>query len=287
MHKLATLILIISTFSVLYTTESIAQRGMGNKEDWEWGLGSPCCKTANTESSVTISGEIISVDKVAPRTGSFYGIHLMVKTDKETLSVHLGPEWYIGNQDTKIEPKDNVEIKGSRTKFHTTPDIIAYEIRKGSEILVLRDENGCPAWIGWKRRSVVKPPAQQEMRWQGSGGWGTETKYGRMYNTETVETITGKVVSVDKITRRKGMSYGVYLNVKTGKETISIHLGPGWYIENQSIIVEPEDKVEIKGSRIIFNGKPAIIAAEVNMGGKILKLRDEKGVPSWSGWRRR
>jgi hypothetical protein len=263
MNKLATLILIIFTFNFIYATESIAQRGTGDKADWEWGLGSPCCKTSNTETSVTISGEVVSVDKIPPRTGIFYGIHLMVKTDKETLSVHLG----------------------SRTKFHTTPDIIAYEIRKGSEILVLRDENGCPAWIGWKRRTVAQSPTQQDMRWQGSGGWGPETSYGRMYNPRTVEVISGKVVSVDKSTPRKDMSYGVYLNVKTGKETISVHLGPGWYIENQNIIIEPGDKVEIKGSRITFNGKPAIIAAEVNMGGKILKLRDGNGFPAWSGWR--
>jgi len=285
MNKLATLILIIFTFNFLYATESIAQRGTGDKRDWEWGLGSPCCKTDNTGAFVTISGEVVSVDKITPMAGIFYGIHLMVKTDKETLSVHLGPEWYIENQDVTIEPKDIVEIKGSRNKFHTTPDIIAYEIRKGSETLVLRDEIGCPVWIGWKRQSVVQPPTQQEMKWQGSGGWGHETRYGRMYNPETVEIISGKVVSVDKSTPRKDMSYGVYLKVKAGKETISVHLGPGWYIENQNIIIEPGDMVGIKGSRIRFDGKPAIIAAEVNMEGKILKLRDDNGFPAWSGWR--
>lgn len=41
------------------------------------------------------------------------------------------------------------------------------------------------------------------------------------------------------------------------------------------------------GSRISFEGNPAIIAAEVKKGDEVLKLRDEKGVPFWSGWRRR
>jgi hypothetical protein len=108
-----------------------------------------------------------------------------------------------------------------------------------------------------------------------------------MYNAETVDTISGEVISVDKITPSKGMSYGVHLNVKAGKETISVHLGPGWYIENQSIIIEPGDKVEIKGSRITFDGKPAIIAGEVKKGDEILELRDDSGFPAWSGWRRR
>jgi hypothetical protein len=129
--------------------------------------------------------------------------------------------------------------------------------------------------------------AQRGMGWKGSGGWGMGTAYGKMYNLKTVETISGEVVSVDKITPIKGMSYGVHMTVKTDKETIAVHMGPGWFIENQDIKIEPKDKVEVKGSRITFEGKPAIIAAEVKKGDEILKLRDENGFPAWSGWRRR
>ncbi len=75
--------------------------------------------------------------------------------------------------------------------------------------------------------------------------------------------------------------------VKTEKETISVHLGPAWYIQRQDMKIVPGDKVEITGSRITFEGKPAIIAAEVKKGTEILKLRDENGFPVWSGWRRR
>lgn len=129
--------------------------------------------------------------------------------------------------------------------------------------------------------------AQQGMQWKGGGGWGKDTPYSRMYNQKTVETISGEVVSVDIITPMKGMCYGVHLMVKTAKETVSIHLGPGWYIENQDTKIEPKDKVEVTGSRITLEGKPAIIAAEVKKGEKTLKLRNKKGVPLWSGWKKR
>ncbi|MDN3510165.1 MAG: DNA-binding protein [Candidatus Jettenia sp.] len=135
--------------------------------------------------------------------------------------------------------------------------------------------------------SVTKSFAQQEMQWRGGGGWGIGSPYGRMYDLKTVETITGEVVSVDTITPMKGMGYGVHLMVKTDEEKISVHLGPGWYIENQDTKIEPKDKVEITGSRITLEGKPAIIAAEVKKGEEVLKLRDEKGFPLWSGWRKR
>lgn len=128
--------------------------------------------------------------------------------------------------------------------------------------------------------------AQRGMRMHGSGGWGAEHHYGRMYNRQTVETLSGEVVSVEKITPTRGMSQGVHLILKTAKENVSVHLGPEWYIENQDIQIQPKDKIEVKGSRITFGGKPAIIAAEIKKGDRIFQLRDENGFPVWSGWRR-
>jgi hypothetical protein len=78
-------------------------------------------------------------------------IHVMVKTDKEEISVHLRPAWYIGNQDVKIAVKDKLEIKGSRITFSGKPAIIASEVKKGDETLNLRDESGYPVWGGWRR----------------------------------------------------------------------------------------------------------------------------------------
>ena len=125
------------------------------------------------------------------------------------------------------------------------------------------------------------------MMWRGSGGWGPGTQYNRVYDPKTVETISGEITVVDRITPAKGMSGGVHMNVKTDKETISVHLGPGFYIENQDVKLQAKDKVEVKGSRITFDGKPAIIAAEVKKGEEVLKLRDDAGFPVWIGWRRR
>jgi len=106
-----------------------------------------------------------------------------------------------------------------------------------------------------------------------------------MYDPKTVETLSGGVVSLDKITPAKGMSYGVHLTLKTDKETISVHLGPAWYIEKQDTKIKPGDKVEVKGSRIIYQEKPVIIAAELKKGNEVLNLRDENGLPLWAGRR--
>jgi hypothetical protein len=111
---------------------------------------------------------------------------------------------------------------------------------------------------------------------------------GRMYNPQTVETLTGDVISVESIPGRGGgRSYGVHLTLKTDKETIPVHLGPSWYIDKQNIKIEPKDKVKVTGSRVSFEGKPTIIAAEVKKGDKVLKLRDQAGIPMWAGRRGR
>ncbi|PKL52050.1 MAG: DNA-binding protein [Nitrospira bacterium HGW-Nitrospira-1] len=122
--------------------------------------------------------------------------------------------------------------------------------------------------------------------WRGSEGWGMGTPYQRMYNPAAVETLSGEVMGVDKITPMKGMYYGIHIRLKTDKETISVHLGPGWFVERMDTKIEKGDKVVVTGSRVTFAGKPAIIAAEVKKDDAVLKLRDENGFPVWAGWRR-
>jgi hypothetical protein len=116
---------------------------------------------------------------------------------------------------------------------------------------------------------------------QGGPGPGGGAGYDRMYDPKTVETVSGEVVSVDKITDR-GMDSGASLTLKTAKETILVYLGPGRFLEKQDLTFAPQDQVEITGSQITFQGKPAIIAAQVKKGDKSLKLRDPAGIPAWA-----
>lgn len=122
--------------------------------------------------------------------------------------------------------------------------------------------------------------------WRGSDGWGAQSRYGRLYNPATVETFTGTVEAVERMTPMRGMGAGIHLKVKSDKETATVHLGPSWYIERQDTKILKGDVVEVKGSRVTVAGKPVIIAAEVKKGDETLRLRDDSGVPAWSGWRK-
>lgn len=120
--------------------------------------------------------------------------------------------------------------------------------------------------------------------WKGSGGWGMHGPYQRMYDPSKVETITGVVEAVDLVTPMSGMMHrGVHLRVKTERETVSVHLGPDWYIEKLDFRIEKGDRIEVRGARVTFNGQATIIAAEVLKGKDRLILRDAAGTPAWAG----
>jgi hypothetical protein len=121
----------------------------------------------------------------------------------------------------------------------------------------------------------------------GPGGWGRQGAYWRLFDPSKIETLSGEVVSVQRVRPVKGVSEGVHLELKTEREKVSVHLGPAWYIDNQDPSIEAKDRVEIVGSRVQVNDKPAIIASEIRKGDEWLKLRDAEGYPLWCGWRRR
>jgi len=129
-------------------------------------------------------------------------------------------------------------------------------------------------------------PGMGPGRGQGRG-WGAGDPYSRMYDPKTAETLSGEVVQVDKFTPGRRMSYGVHFTLKTEKETIPVHLGPSWYMEKQALAIAQGDKVEVTGSRVNYQGQPAIIAQELKKDGQVLKLRDAAGIPAWAGQGRR
>jgi hypothetical protein len=106
----------------------------------------------DTNTVETIRGVVEKIEMITPMRGMSHGVHLLLKTRKEAVDVHLGPSWYIENQDVKIMPGDRVEVTGSRVTFRNKSAIIAAEVKKGDEVLRLRDSNGIPVWAGWRRR---------------------------------------------------------------------------------------------------------------------------------------
>jgi len=143
--KLGLVILVIMGCLVMLTASSWAQPGSGPGRGGGMHYGTMWDAGAVT----TVSGEVTAVEKYTPgRGGSSYGLRLTLKTDKETLPVILGPASYIEAQHFAVAPTDRVEIKGSRISIQGQPTIIAAAVKKGDQVLRLRDDQGLPLWAG-------------------------------------------------------------------------------------------------------------------------------------------
>ncbi|MBM3280659.1 MAG: hypothetical protein FJY95_21665 [Candidatus Handelsmanbacteria bacterium] len=89
----------------------------------------------------TLKGKVIEVGNF-PKSA----IRLQLKTDKDTIAVQLGPESFLRSQSVQLKARDWIEVTGSRVKLGGKPAIVAAQIKKGKQILVLRDARGVPAW---------------------------------------------------------------------------------------------------------------------------------------------
>ncbi len=105
----------------------------------------------NPETVVTVSGEIQNVETRTFGPSGFGLLVLYLKTDKETITVNVGPEEYVSSQNFKFEKGDKIVVKGSKAEIRGENVILAAEIRKGDKVLKLRDENGMPLWRSPRR----------------------------------------------------------------------------------------------------------------------------------------
>ncbi|MFN3429304.1 MAG: DNA-binding protein [Candidatus Sericytochromatia bacterium] len=109
----------------------------------------------------------------------------------------------------------------------------------------------------------------------------------RNYNPQTVETVEGTVMSVERTAPSRHGGAGVHLTLRTAQGPLAVHLGPTWFIDGQPLRVAAGDRITVTGSRIDMAGKPALIARSLTKGGETLTLRDEAGRPVWAGQRPR
>lgn len=100
----------------------------------------------NPATEKTITGEVQDVQQT--QRGRVPGMHLMVKTESETVDVRLGPSTFIENQGFTFAKGDKVEVIGSKVTVQGVEALIAREVTKDGKKLTLRDTTGRPLWAG-------------------------------------------------------------------------------------------------------------------------------------------
>jgi hypothetical protein len=136
---------------------------------------------------------------------------------------------------------------------------------------------GVVLFVGVFTAGVLAQPQEKSPSPQ---GW----PMGQMYNPKTVETLDGKIESLEKVTAgRMDVPARVLLKLKTDKETVTVYLGPDWYLEKQKAKLAPGDFVQVKGSRITMDNTPVILPNKITKGSDVLEFWDEQGMPRWRG----
>jgi hypothetical protein len=112
-----------------------------------WGDKNAYCALFDPKTVQTVEGTVVSIDNITPMPGMRPGVQLQLKNPKGLIPVHLGPLWYLENQDIDLKPNDTVEVTGSRVFCVNQDVIMAMEIRHGNKTIKLRDPKGRPLWI--------------------------------------------------------------------------------------------------------------------------------------------
>ncbi len=68
---------------------------------------------------------------------------------------------------------------------------------------------------------------------------------------------------------------------RAGSESTDVYLGPDDYLKDFECHYTKGDRIQVKGSKVKFNGSQVVLAREVRMNSQTVYLRDDQGVPYW------
>jgi hypothetical protein len=75
-------------------------------------------------------------------------VSAMVKTGGELLEVRLGPKTFLDQRKFNLSAGNSIDVTGIRFTERGKEVVLAMEVRKAGEKLILRGKTGRPAWIG-------------------------------------------------------------------------------------------------------------------------------------------
>src|ERR1700751_4665233 len=81
-----------------------------------------------------------------PEKGAKEAARLTLKSGDTTFEVYLCPKSFLDDMGSNLAKGDEVNLTGSKVKQDGADLILAREVSKGPDTLVLRDDKGKPVW---------------------------------------------------------------------------------------------------------------------------------------------
>jgi hypothetical protein len=95
-------------------------------------------------SEVKVKGVIEEVKTAADNT-----VHVTLKNDKGLLDVMVAPEKFLREMEITFAKGETIEVVGSQLTVDGNPLMLAREVTRNGDVMVMRDEKGKPVWVGW------------------------------------------------------------------------------------------------------------------------------------------
>ena len=73
-------------------------------------------------------------------------VHLVMKNSDQTLDIYLCPKSFIDEMGVTFSKGDEISFTGSKITLGGSEMMLAREVVKGQDTLVLRDDKGKPVW---------------------------------------------------------------------------------------------------------------------------------------------
>jgi len=122
--------LFATAFSLLIATSVFAQAGAPKYD-----------LTAEANFKVTVQ------DLKLPAKGDVKDVaHLLVKNGDDTIDIYLCPKAFLDDMGATFAKGDELTVTGSKIKQDGSDRVLARQVVKGTDTLMLRDDKGKPVW---------------------------------------------------------------------------------------------------------------------------------------------
>jgi hypothetical protein len=105
--------------------------------------------------------------------------------------------------------------------------------------------------------------------------------HGYRYDTANQSAVEGIVEEVKDYQCPVTGTVGSHITVRQGGDVIEVHLAPATFMKRYEIVINKGDKVAIQGAKIVFEGKPALLARTVAVNVTTYAFRNSEGKPLW------
>ena len=95
---------------------------------------------------ITTTGTVEDVQEFYCPVTDDRGTHLVLKTDRGTMLVHVALSRFLREQKIAIQTGERLQVTGAKIRYQGREGMIAREIVRRDEVFTLRDTSGKPLW---------------------------------------------------------------------------------------------------------------------------------------------